>query len=368
MTIAAAAAIVLCLTSLTASRQAPPAARPPMAEEVFKNIQVLKGIPVDQFLGTMGIIAAATARGCTECHRQDGAADWGRYALETPMKQVTRQMLRMTSEINRTHFGGRQVITCYSCHRGGHRPKVTPSLSALYSVPPDEPYDIVEPAPGAPPADQIFAAYLAAIGGAARVAALTSYTGRGTYEAFDDDTVPLEVYAQAPNQRVWVWHTSFGDYARGYNGREGWIAASRSERPLPVEFLTGQELDGTRLEAELLFPTRIARALTAVRVGFPVAINDRDVQVVQGTTAGGTLMTLYFDNETGLLTRLTRYTDSPIGRIPTQYDYDDYRPVAGVRMPFKWTRTWLNGRSVFQLTNVQPNVTIPPARFARPAP
>jgi len=56
---------------------------------------------------------------------------------------------------------------------------------------------------------------------------------------------------------------------------------------------------------------------------------------------------MYFDTETGLLTRLMRYTDSPVGRIVTQYDYEDYRPVGGVRIPFKWTRTWLDGRSVF---------------------
>ena len=123
-----------------------------------------------------------------------------------------------------------------------------------------------------------------------------------------------------------------------------------------------------RLEADLSFPARITQALTAVRVGVPVSINDREVQVVQGTTVGGTLATLYFDMETGLLVRLMRYTDSPVGRIVTQYDYEDYRQVGGVRIPFKWTRTWLDGRSVFQLTELQPNVTIPPARFAPPPP
>ena len=63
-----------------------------------------------------------------------------------------------------------------------------------------------------------------------------------------------------------------------------------------------------------------------------------------------------------------RYADSPVGRIVTQYDYSDYRPVAGVRIPFKWTRTWLDGRSIFQLNDVQPNVNIPADRFAPVAP
>jgi hypothetical protein len=71
------------------------------------------------------------------------------------------------------------------------------------------------------------------------------------------------------------------------------------ERPFPVELLTGQELDGTRLEVELTFPTRIKQALTQTRVGFPVPINDRDAEVVQGRTAAGTLVTLYFDSGDG---------------------------------------------------------------------
>jgi hypothetical protein len=364
----ASAGIVLSLLCVATARgQIPPAARPPMAEEVFKNVQVLKGIPVDQFLGAMGVIAAAVGRGCTECHRQDGPDDWTRYAEDTPLKQTTRRMMLMVQQINTTNFGGRQVVTCYSCHRGLHRPKVTPSLVALYSAPPDEPDDVITAAPNAPPADQIFDRYLTAIGGATRIAALTSYTATGTYQAYDDATPhPLEVLVRAPNQRLWAWKTAFGDHTTAFDGRDGWITASQAERPLPVETLIGQELDGTRFEAELTFPTRIKQALTQVHVGFPQSIHDRDMQVVQGRTAGGTLVTLYFDPESGLLIRLMRYTDSPVGRIVTQYDYDDYRPVAGVRIPFKWTRTWLDGRSEFQLTAVQPNVSLPADRFARP--
>jgi photosynthetic reaction center cytochrome c subunit len=366
---AATAAIVLSLIgAATARGQAPSALRPPMAEDIFKNVQVLKGIPVDEFLGTMGVMASAVGRGCSECHRQDGPDDWTRYADDTPLKQTARRMMLMMQEINRANFGGRQVVTCYSCHHGMHRPKVTASLVALYSAPPDEPDDVVDPAPGAPPAEQIFDKYLAAIGGASRVAALTSYAAKGTYQGYDDaDAIPLEVYVRAPSERLWVWHTTFGEYSMGYNGREGWIAASKAERPVPLELLIGQELDGTRLEADLTFPTRIKQALTQMRVGYPVSINDRDVQVVQGRTAAGTLATLYFDTETGLLTRLMRYADSLVGRIVTQYDYEDYRPVAGVRIPFKWTRTWLDGRSIFQLNDVQPNVNVPADRFA-PAP
>ena len=344
-----------------------PATRVPMAEEVFKNIQVLKGIPEDEFMGTMGIFASSLGKNCSECHGQESGGNWALYANDTPLKQTARRMVTMTKQINDANFGGRQVVTCYSCHRGLARPKVTPSLVALYATPPDEPEDVVVANPNGPKADDIFDKYLTAIGGAARVAALTSYTARGTYKAFDDaEAHPLEVSMKAPNQRAWLWHTGFGDHGMVYNGRDGWITASLDERPFPVELLSGQELDGARLEVELAFPTRIKQSLTGVRVGLPVSIGDKDYQVVQGRTPAGTLVTLYFDMENGLLTRLMHYTDSPVGRIVTQYDYEDYRPVAGVRIPFKWTRTWLDGRSLFQLTDVQPNVNIPADRFAGP--
>jgi hypothetical protein len=52
--------------------------------------------------------------------------------------------------------------------------------------------------------------------------------------------------------------------------------------------------------------------------------------------------------------------------VPTQIDYADYREVAGVKMPFRWTVTWLAGRDSFELTDVQPNVPIDAARFGRP--
>jgi len=157
------AAIVLTLICLiyvaTVRGQAQatqPGTRVPMAEEVFKNIQVLKGIPEDEFMGTMGIFASSLGKNCSECHGQESGGNWALYAKDTPLKQTARRMVLMTKQINDANFGGRQVVTCYSCHRGLARPKVTPSLVALYATPPDEPEDLVVQNPNAPKADDIF--------------------------------------------------------------------------------------------------------------------------------------------------------------------------------------------------------------------
>jgi hypothetical protein len=165
---------------------------------------------------------------------------------------------------------------------------------------------------------------------------------------------------------VTIIHTLSGDSTTTYDGRAAWIAAPETEKPVPVLAVTGQELDGLKLEAELWFPARIKQALGKWRVGARITIADREVQPVQGTTAAGATATLCFDAESGLLTRLVRFSESPVGRIVTQVDYADYRDVAGVKMPFRWTVSWLDGRSVFELTDVQANVPIDAAKFATP--
>jgi outer membrane lipoprotein-sorting protein len=103
-------------------------------------------------------------------------------------------------------------------------------------------------------------------------------------------------------------------------------------------------------------------------VGEPATINDADVQVLQGTAANKSPVTLYFDNNTGLLVRQVRYVDSKIGIDPLQIDYSDYRNVAGVKIPFHFVVTWVDNQSTIQLSEVRPNVAVDAARFAKPNP
>ena len=78
--------------------------------------------------------------------------------------------------------------------------------------------------------------------------------------------------------------------------------------------------------------------------------------------------TLYFDAQTGLLTRVVRYANSAMGRVPTQIDLDDYREVAGVKVPYKWSFAWTSGRDLYELTEVQANVAVDAAKFSKPLP
>ncbi len=370
------AGIISLLTACLAQSQTrgPGEQKPLMAEDVFKNVQLLKGIPVKEFMDTMGFFSAATGLNCIDCHDPQGASSLAAYAIDTPLKQTARKMILMVNALNKANFGGEQLVTCYTCHRATDRPKRIPSLVEQYSTQADDPNEVeVIAKGGARPAnqasaDQILNKYIQAIGGPAPLAKITSFVAKGTYEGYDSlsEKVPVEIYAKAPNQLATVVHTQQGDSVTTFDGTHGWVAAAdKLMRVLP---LSEGDLDGAKMDACLSFPAGLDQEFKW-RTGFPsVAIDNRPVEVVQvvGTDDLGTK--LYFDRESGLLVRQLRYTQTAVGIIPTQVDYSDYRDVAGIKMPFHWVVTWTDGRSTVALTEIQPNVQVPPSRFAMPAP
>src|SRR5206468_11957933 len=171
---------------------------------------------------------------------------------------------------------------------------------------------------------------------------------------------------RAAHQHVAAVHQRVGYVARvldGRNGRLRLLLMVVEEYPW-----TSGALEGAKLEAWMVFPGRIKEFLSNWRVSYPVNLDGHDVQVVQGTGAQSLIATLYFDKESGLLTRMIHYHDSAIGRVPTQIDLSDYRPVAGVMVPFKWSYGWPSGRQEYTWTEVQANAAVDAAQFARPVP
>jgi photosynthetic reaction center cytochrome c subunit len=365
-----AAAIFYLTGNGLAEAQTPPAQKPLTAGQFFKNVTVLANLPVNEFMTTMGFFSASLGYSCENCH--GGDTGWENYAAENrEKKQTARRMILMMTAINKTYFGGQQVLTCYTCHRGGDQPTITPNLAALYSPPPEEAKDVVKEAKGAPAVDQIFNKYVQALGGPQQVASLSSFVATGTVLGYGlgAEKQSLEIYAKAPRQRTMIVHSPEGDNVTTLDGLSGWIAGPQIAGPaipVPVLALTGGDLDGLKLEADLGFPNSIKQALSQWRVGLQTDIDDNQVEVVQGNTPGGAFATLYFDANSGLLVRVMRYTDSFVGRFPTQIDYSDYREVAGVKMPFKWTVVWLDGRETFELADVKLNVPIDATKFSKP--
>lgn len=363
-------AILVCLMSVLISARSKAQEKPPLAEQVFKNVQVLRGMSVNEFMETMGFFAASLNANCTTCHGQDSGGSWESYASDKlPQKQTARRMIVMMNMINQTYFGGRQVLTCYSCHRFGRTPEIVPDLAVQYGDAPEkDPFEIASQAPGQPTPDQVLDKYFKAIGGVDKASNVSSFVAKGTWQGYDDtEQHPLEIYAKAPNQRTSIVENHGALTTNTYDGRNGWVAAPYTDVPVTLLPLDGSDLDNARMDAELSFPAQMKRSLTDLRVGPPFTIGDKDVTILQGYSPAKSPIKLYFDSESGLLLRIVRYTSSRVGRQPTQFDYSDYRDVNGIKMPFHWVTTWVDGRSKTQLAEVQLNVPIDLARFGKPA-
>lgn len=338
---------------------------------VFKNVSTstLKGLTVGDFLGSMGVMAAALGYDCADCHPGAGSdkVDW---VFDTPKKKTARKMTEMVAAINKQYFAGVQSVTCFTCHHGKDQPTTTIALDTLYGPPNMEKTDIVAAGEGAPAATQIFDKYIAALGGAQKVNSLTSFVATGSslgYEGLGGGG-SFTIMAKAPDMRAvtieFKDHPERGDSTRLFNGKAGWI---KSPRGLLTEYdLTGNELEGARLDATISFPGHISKALNNWRVGNPDDLDGKEVDVVQGRGPNGFLATFYFDKKTSLLVRVVRYSASPIGRVPTQMDFADYREVNGIKFPFKYTFSWLDGKDSFQISDVKVNVPIDSAKFNKP--
>jgi len=338
------------------------------SDKYFKKVTVLTGMPVDEFMGEMGLFSAALSYCCGDCHVNAGTdnPDWASDAK--PTKVIARRMAAMVYAINKQNFGGGNRVTCWTCHRGSPNPAVTPAPDVIYGEPLIFAEDVLKAAPpgsGTPTIDQIFDKFTQAIGGAAAVAALNSYHAVGTSNLYEEVVkFPTDVWAKAPNQGSVDVHTRGGDSVRLSDGTRAWV-----QLPLTVvkEYpLNGSMLEGGKLEAELLFPGRLRTYLNNWIVSLPATINGRAVWTVQGRGANGLVATFYFDKETGLMTRYIRYVTTTIGRVPTQIDFSDFRPVAGVMMPFKWTYQWISGKEEYEINQYQPNVAVDASKFAEP--
>jgi photosynthetic reaction center cytochrome c subunit len=328
-------------------------------EAVFKNIQVLKSIPADQLIPAMRFITASLGVECEYCHVPDHFDK-----DEKKPKQIARDMMRMMLAIDQNSFDGNREVTCYSCHRGSPKPQGAPTVESEVPV---KPATTAAPAEGKlpvdmPTADQLIDRYVLALGGAAAIEKITSREEQGT-AILAGKTIRIEVFNQNPDKQAVIRHTQVGDITTVFDGREGWSSMPGH----PVREMHGADLDAVQIDADLHFPLHIKQMFAELRVEYPENIGDREAYVVSGTRNGQPPVKFYFDEQSGLLRRLVRYAASPLGLVPTQIDYEDYRNVDGVPTPFRTTVAQPGERFTFQVEQIQQNVPIEDARFAKPA-
>jgi photosynthetic reaction center cytochrome c subunit len=334
--------------------QAPAAPDPNKAEGRYKNIQVFKGYPADDLVPAMQFISNSLGVDCDFCHVERAPEK-----DDKKEKQTARKMITMTLAINHDHFDGHREVTCVSCHRGAPRPVAIPIIAADGPAP--APAPPVRQAVDLPAASTVLDNYLQAVGGAEAIAKIGSRVQRGKLSGFGPEPVPVDVSAKAPDRRITIVHGQRGDNTTAVNGRTGWLGNTGR----PPRDMSAAESDAARLDAALLFPSDLKRLFKEFEVAQPEKIDGKDVVKLIAKNEGKPETELWFDAQSGLVVRLKRYAETPLGRNPTQIDFADYRDADGVKIPFRWTVARPSGRFTIQLDDSQQNVPVDDKTFEK---
>jgi hypothetical protein len=333
------------------------------AEQVFKNIQALKGLPGSQLFSVMKLMSVSLGVRCDYCHVRTGN-NWEWEKDDKQDKQVARKMILMTADINKANFGGRGEVTCTTCHRGQPHPLSATAVSTDAFQPPPPSTPVAKPAEAMPSVDQLLDKHIEALGGKAAIEKVKTEVRKGTYTAHLLPESPIEIYQAAPNKYFSTIRTPKGVLTQGFNGTAGWAGTDKE----------AHEVSGARLAAwksldnfnqKLNLKARYSRMAVAGKE----KIAGRDAYVIRARTVeGGRAERLYFDAETGLLMRWVVFIDTMIGPYPEATDYEDYKDVDGVKVPFIIRKNQLEGfeASTLKLTEVKHNVPVDDAKFNLP--
>ena len=355
------------------------------AEEFYENIQVMNGKPADQIRASMSALEATLGVHCGYCHVS------GDNAADTPLKQTARRMMRMVRDINETTFGGRNVITCATCHAGSTQPATFAPVGGGRQMPPEIAAAGMlgeeTPLEGDTPAvDQLIDRYLAAVGGPQAVQGITSLTGSGTFTNYGHldvagdhrtrnvrDPTPFALFVKDQNQRSAVIQLNRGDLIATQDGDSGWtLGGFFGSANLPARDMAGDEVDASRLQNAALFPMQLRELVQEMRVTGTATVGGQPTTVVTGRTNALPVVKLYFGQNSGLLANIQYWIENDICcRRVFNILLTDRTDLAesGVRVPRRWIVT--SDRDTFheyRLETLELNTAVDDAVFVKPEP
>lgn len=333
---------------------------PSTVGQVYKNIQVLtdlKDHPSGELWSAMQFIAESLSVHCDYCHEQRN----GPFDTDVkPAKQTARKMMRMVRSINDTTFGGRQVVTCATCHKGSTHPSgvTTPwyktpeeiaALAAASKGPARE-----APATALPTVDQIMAAYRKAVG----VANVKSLRLSGVNEVALGPTTSFTFEAILPGKAV--LDTQGGVVRTVMNGDQVFRIPAPQGPQAPAA-LTRKAL------IEPFMPIKYETAEAPREVTGIETVDGRQYYVVSANLPA-IVERLFFDVETGLLRKIRSETPTPLGTKVEERVYEDYRTVNGVTLAYLVTSHYTEQQALFRISDVQINAAVDAKQFDPPPP
>src|SRR6185312_9092268 len=340
-----------------------PATKEKTIGETHKNIRVLTDLPESQLIPMMNLMAGSLGVRCNFCHVNKNG-QWDYPNDEKPEKGTAREMITMTLNINKTAFKGASEVSCFTYHRNTTHPA---SMIALpIPMPTPRPSAPAAGATAAPPAqptsEDVFAKFTAAIGGQAAIDKLKTRVMKATYTLANGATGNYEVTQVAPDKFYVLRTSQQGNAEQTFNGTEGWQMDGRGVAEIPAD-----QLANLKAEYQFFHDLKLREQYTRVNIRRD-KINGRDVFAITGTLPDKRRERLFFDAETGLLVRRMGYTETPLGILPDQTDYEDYREVNGVKVPFTVKIYVVGGffTATRTFTDIKFNVPVEDSRFAKP--
>jgi photosynthetic reaction center cytochrome c subunit len=346
------------------------------ADKAYMNLEVLGGIPADQLLPAMRYMTFALGVRCDYCHVQDNFE-----SDEKAPKKRAREMMRMMFAIDNGSFGGHRAVTCYTCHRGAAKAANMPMLTdtaptasasgpnaavpsaADASKPAGAPAATSATASALPSAQEIIEKYIQALGGDAAIQKIETRVDTGSLDiASRNMHSKIETYRKAPQNFLTIVHTPRGDTSQGYNGTIGW-----QQRGGEVEELSGDDLTRVKDSAAFVPGMNLKKNYAHLEVKDIAKIDGHDAYRIIASGGSGSGAEYYFDAQSGLLLRVSTEVDSPLGAIPQDAYYEDYRDVSGVKVPFLIRIVRADGATIYKWEQIQANIPVDNSRFEKPA-
>jgi len=339
----------VCLV-LTAQQPAP---QPRTAEQAFKNIKVIKSMPAGQLQGAMNFIAASLGVDCSYCHTPPAMEK-----DDKPTKETARRMLAMVNEINK-NFDDKTVVNCATCHRGKTKPVFSPPLPSISA-----PFITRSATASEPAVEEILDRYIKALGGMQALEKVTTRMRKGSVMVAGVEG-PFEFYEVAPNKALLVGSLPppVGSVQQGFDGSSGWIKNQNG-----IFDMEGEGLNAVRREWVFYADVKLKEQFKTMSVAGRERLDGREFYVILGTRPDDKIERLYFDVQTGLLTRRSTETPTYFGALPTTTDYDDYRQVGKVRLPFLVRKVRAGTTLVQTISEYRLNIKVDDAKFKKPVP
>lgn len=169
----------------------------------------------------------------------------------------------------------------------------------------------------------------------------------------------FEMLSKSPNKSLITMNLSgLGEITEAFDGSEAW-----ANNPLSgLRVKSGKELEEVKEATDFYYDIKLRKIYPKAAVTEIKNLDGADVFVIKADED----TTLYFDKQSGLLTRVDQIVTSPEGKINSVTKFEDFRVVDGIRQTFRFRQSALGAEFVFNVSEIKQNVEIADERFSKP--